>query len=52
MGIILIASCQERGEINLEEHDKLLYALAPPPYASGCWGRRASEEESFDFLPP
>jgi hypothetical protein len=52
LGIMLLASCRERGDIIFEEHDKLLYALAPPPYASGCWGRRMVEEEIFDFLPP
>jgi hypothetical protein len=51
-GIMLLASCTDREDINLEEHDKLLYALAPPPYASGCWGRRMVEEKIFDFMPP
>jgi len=52
IAMLLFASCRERGDVVLEEHDKLLYALAPPPYSSGSWGRRAAEEGIFDFLPP
>jgi hypothetical protein len=52
MALLLFASCSERGDIALEEHDKFLYALAPPPYASGCWAHRLAEEDIFDFLPP
>ncbi len=50
--VLIFASCKERGDIVLEEHDKFLYAMAPPPYASGCWAHRAAEENIFDFLPP
>jgi len=49
---LIFASCTERGQVVLEEHDKFLYGLAPPPYASGSWARRAAEEGIFDFLPP
>jgi hypothetical protein len=49
---LILASCTARGEVVLEEHDKLLYGLAPPPYASGSWARRAAEDGVFDFLPP
>ena len=52
LAVLILASCKERGDIVLEEHDKLLYGLAPPPYASGSWAHRAAEEEIFDFLPP
>lgn len=52
LALLIFATCEERGDVILEEHDKFLYGLAPPPYASGCWARRAAEEEIFDFLPP
>ncbi len=52
LAMLLFASCKGRGDIVLEEHDKFLYALAPPPYSSGSWARRAAEEGIFDFLPP
>lgn len=52
LAMLLFASCKKRGDVVLEEHDKFLYGLAPPPYASGSWGHRAAEEGIFDFLPP
>jgi hypothetical protein len=52
LGVLLFASCEEKGEVALEEHDKFLYGLAPPPYASGSWARRAAEDGIFKFLPP
>ena len=51
LGISLLASCRERGDITIREHDKALYGLAPPPYASGCWARRVAEEGIFDIMP-
>jgi hypothetical protein len=52
LAMLLLASCKGRGDVVLEEHDKFLYGLAPPPYSSGSWGRRAAEEGIFEFLPP
>lgn len=52
IALLLFSSSGDRGEVNLKEHDKFLYALAPPPYASGCWAHRLDEEGIFDFLPP
>lgn len=52
LAMLIFASCRDRGDIVLEEGDKFLYGLAPPPYSSGSWGRRAAEEGIFDFLPP
>jgi len=49
---IIFSSCQERGDVALEEHDKYLYALAPAPYLSGVGGRRVDEENILDFMPP
>ena len=51
MGLLLFSSCNERGEVLLNEGDKFLYALAPPPYASGCWAHRMDDEGIFKFLP-
>lgn len=52
LAVLIFASCREREDIVLEEHDKFLYAMAPPPYASGSWAYRAAEENIFEFLPP
>jgi len=52
LGAFIIGSCTGKGEITLSENDKILYGLAPPPYASGAWMRRLDEEGIFKFLPP
>jgi len=52
MAVVLFASCSEKGEIVVEEHDKFLYGLAPPPYASGSWVQRLIDDGIFQFLPP
>jgi hypothetical protein len=52
MALLIFASCENRNEVFFNEHDRFLYGLAPPPYASGCWARRLDEDGLFDFLPP
>ena len=52
LAVMIFCTCKERGDIALREHDKVIYALAPRPYASGIWAVRAKEEFPFDFLPP
>jgi len=52
MAIFLFASCQDRGDVIIEEHDKLLYGLAPPPYVSGSYLRGVADMDIFDILPP
>jgi len=49
--VLILATCKQRGEINFDQHEKILYALAPPPYATGCWGRLVSNELPLHFLP-
>ena len=49
--ILVFATCRRRGDIHFGLREKILYALAPPPYATGCWGRLAQEELPLDFLP-
>jgi len=52
LAILIFATCQERGDFNLEENEKFLYILAPPPYASGTWARWGAQEFPFTFMPP
>ncbi|MCZ6788822.1 MAG: GH3 auxin-responsive promoter family protein [Chloroflexi bacterium] len=49
--ILMFATCRRKGDINFGGHEKILYALAPPPYATGSWGRLVTEELPLDFLP-
>jgi hypothetical protein len=49
--MLILTTCRRRGDINFGEGENLLYALAPPPYATGCWGRRAAEELPINVLP-
>jgi hypothetical protein len=49
--LLFFSSCSQRKEIVFREHDKILYGMAPPPYATGSM-TRAFPNELFDFLPP
>lgn len=49
---LIFATCKRKYDIRLGDEEKILYALAPPPYATGCWARRADEELPLRFLPP
>lgn len=44
-------SCKERGEVNINLRDKILYGAAPAPYVTGLLARYAFSR-IFDFLPP
>jgi len=49
--LLIFSTCKQRNEINLREQDKVLYGMAPPPYATGTM-TRAFPHELFDVLPP
>jgi len=49
--LVLFSTCKRRKEIAFKERDKVLYGMAPPPYATGAMAR-AFPYELFDFLPP
>ncbi len=48
---LAFSCCQQKGEIVYKRKDKILYALAPPPYTTGSL-IHAAPHELFDFLPP
>ena len=49
--LVFFSSCKQRGEIVFKEKDRVLYGMAPPPYATGSMAR-AFPNELFNFLPP
>ena len=49
--LLFFSSCKKRKEIVFQEHDKVLYGMAPPPYATGTM-TRVLPHELFDLLPP
>ncbi|HEX74298.1 MAG TPA: GH3 auxin-responsive promoter family protein [Dehalococcoidia bacterium] len=49
--LVFFSSCKQRKEIVFNEHDRVLYGMAPPPYATGSMAR-AFPHELFNFLPP
>ena len=49
--LLFFSSCKQRGEIAFKEWDKVLYGMAPPPYATGSLAH-AFPCELFNFLPP
>ncbi len=49
--LLIFSTCKHRKEIAFLEHDKVLYGMAPPPYATGTMAR-AFPHELFDILPP
>jgi hypothetical protein len=50
-GCLAFACCQQKGEIAYKRKDRILYALAPPPYTTGAL-IHAAPHELFEFLPP
>ena len=52
VGILIMCSCKQRGDIAIRNGDKYLYALAPIPYFSGVGGHRVDDESILEFLPP
>jgi hypothetical protein len=51
-GALMLATCKRKYEINLDVETRILYAMAPPPYATGSWARLADNELPLRFLPP
>jgi len=49
--LALFSGCKQRYEIPFKPHDKVLYGMAPPPYATGTMAR-VFTRGMFDFLPP
>jgi hypothetical protein len=49
--LLLFATCKRRGEIGFHINDKVLYGMAPPPYATGTM-TRVFPDTLLKFLPP
>ena len=52
MAIVTLASCSKRGQFVLQEHESMLFTLAPFPYLSGAGIRALEREFNFTYLPP
>jgi hypothetical protein len=48
---VIFASCHGKGDFSLEENDRFLYGMAPPPYISGMLPYGLLWEFPFKFLP-
>jgi len=51
-GGMIIASCTQKGEVNIEPFDSVLVGSAPPPYVSGIFNQAVDEHMDLRFLPP
>ncbi|MFC1918644.1 GH3 auxin-responsive promoter family protein [Chloroflexota bacterium] len=49
--LLFFSGCKQRNDIVFNVHDKVLYGMAPPPYATGTMAR-VFPHELFDFMPP
>ena len=49
---LILATAKEKGAVNVNSKDKLLYGLAPLPYATGLLPHALNEEIDIQFLPP
>ncbi len=52
-GTGIFASCNGRGDVSkAKEHAKIVYAVAPAPYASGVFVQIMQQEVDAKYLPP
>lgn len=49
---LILSTSNEKGKFNVRATDKILYGLAPLPYATGLFPVALNEEISIEFLPP
>ena len=49
--LLFFSSCKQRNKVALKGHDKVLYGMAPPPYATGTM-THVFPYDLFDVLPP
>lgn len=49
---LLLSTATQRGVFDVSHTDKILYALAPLPFATGLFPLALGEEISIGFLPP
>ena len=52
IGLLLVSTADDRGQVTLREGTRVLNMTAPPPYGSGQYFRLANELWPFDFIPP
>lgn len=48
--LLFFSGCKGRNDINYQENDKILYGMAPPPYATGTMAR-VFPHQLFKFMP-
>ena len=51
LAMLFFSGCKHRGDIAFDVNDRVLYGMAPPPYATGTMVH-AFPHELFRFLPP
>ena len=52
LACLMLSTSNGRGKFNVRATDKILYALAPLPYATGLFPLALGEEIGMEFLPP
>lgn len=52
LACLMLSTSTGRGKFNVRATDKILYALAPLPYATGLFPLALREEIGMEFLPP
>jgi len=50
--VLLLAHASKKGQFHVRPHAKVLYALAPLPYATGLFPELMKGEVNFQFMPP
>ncbi|MDD4080995.1 MAG: GH3 auxin-responsive promoter family protein [Eubacteriales bacterium] len=50
--VLLLAHATRKGQFHVRPHAKVLYALAPLPYATGLFPELMKGEVNFQFMPP
>ncbi|MDD2561418.1 MAG: GH3 auxin-responsive promoter family protein [Eubacteriales bacterium] len=50
--VLLLSHASKKGQFHVRPHARVLYALAPLPYATGLFPELMKGEANFQFMPP